>query len=390
MSRIEELIKEKCPNEVEYKRLKDICEIKTGKGITIKECDKCGLYPIISGGILPMGYCNKFNRRANTVTISRAGTAGYVNYIYNDFYLNDKCFSIIPINDMNERYLYYALKNMQNKIYSLKSYGTVPTVTTKKIGKVKIPIPPIEVQEEIVRILDKFSELEAELEAELEVRKKQYEFWRDKILNPQNANNVCKLSEIASVKARIGWQGLTKSEYLTSGDYYLITGVDFKNGAVDLKGCYYIDKKRYIQDRNIQVKNDDVLVTKDGTLGKVAYVDNLDKPATLNSGVFVVRSTTNKITNKFLYHYLRSSYLMNYAKTRITGGTIKHLNQNIMIDVPVPIFPLEVQNKIVNILDKFDKLINNINEGIPAEIEARRKQYEYYRNKLLSFDEESN
>ena len=196
-----------------------------------------------------------------------------------------------------------------------------------------------------------------------------------------------KLSDIALIKARIGWQGLTKSEYLSSGDYYLITGIDFKNGIVDFEHCHYVTKDRYEQDKNIQIKNGDVLVTKDGTLGKVAYVEGLNKPATLNSGVFVVRTIKDEISQRYLYHYLNSDHLMNYARSRITGGTIKHLNQNIMVDVPIPIPSLEVQEKIVNILDKFDKLTNDISEGLPAEIEARQKQYEYYRNKLLSFKE---
>lgn len=197
----------------------------------------------------------------------------------------------------------------------------------------------------------------------------------------------CKLSEIALIKARIGWQGLTKSEYLDEGEYYLITGIDFRNGLVDFEHCHYVTKDRYEQDKNIQIKNNDVLVTKDGTLGKVAYVTGLNKPATLNSGVFVVRTLTEDVLARYLYHYLSSDHLMNFAKSRITGGTIKHLNQNIMVDVPVPILPIEIQEKIISILDKFDKLTNDISEGLPAEIEARKKQYEYYRNKLLNFKE---
>ena len=104
-----------------------------------------------------------------------------------------------------------------------------------------------------------------------------------------------KLSSIATLHARIGWQNLRKSEYLSSGNYYLITGTDFVEGEVDLENCYYVEKMRYEQDKNIQVSNGSILITKDGTLGKVAYVKGLDKPATLNAGVFNVVITDEKV-----------------------------------------------------------------------------------------------
>ena len=192
------------------------------------------------------------------------------------------------------------------------------------------------------------------------------------------------LDNIALIKARIGWQGLTKDEYLDSGDYYLVTGVDFKNGLVDWDNCHYVTKDRYDQDINIQIKNDDVLVTKDGTLGKVAFVQGLTKPATLNSGVFVIRSLDENICNKFLYHYLKSPYLMKFANSKLTGGTIKHLNQSVITQLPIPVPPLEVQNEIVRILDKFTSL----EAELEAELEARRKQYEYYRDSLLTFGDD--
>ena len=192
------------------------------------------------------------------------------------------------------------------------------------------------------------------------------------------------LENIALIKARIGWQGLTKDEYLNSGDYYLVTGVDFKDGLVDWDNCHYVTKDRYDQDTNIQIKNDDVLVTKDGTLGKVAFVQGLTKPATLNSGVFVIRSLDKNICNKFLFHYLKSPYLMKFANSKLTGGTIKHLNQSVITQLPIPVPPLPVQEEIVRILDKFTSLTAELT----AELTARRKQYEYYRDELLTFGDD--
>ncbi len=148
------------------------------------------------------------------------------------------------------------------------------------------------------------------------------------------------LETIATIKSRIGWQGLTKSEYLNEGKFYLVTGVDFKNGLVDWDNCHYVTEERYRQDINIQIQNNDVLVTKDGTLGKIAFVTNLNKPATLNSGVFVVRGRNNSnVYNRYLYHYLSSSFLMKFANSKLTGGTIKHLNQSVITQLPIPLPP---------------------------------------------------
>ena len=191
-----------------------------------------------------------------------------------------------------------------------------------------------------------------------------------------------KLSEVATMHARIGWQNLRKSEFLDSGDYYLITGTDFVDGEVDLANCHYVTKERYEQDPNIQLQNNDVLVTKDGTLGKVAFVKDLTKPATLNSGVFVVRSLSANLKNRFIFHYLKSSFLMNFARGKLTKGTIKHLNQSVITQLPIPIPPLPVQKEIVRILDKFTELIALLTE----ELKLRKKQYEYYRDKLLTFE----
>lgn len=186
MTKLEQLIKRFCPNGVKWINIGSCCDVHTGKGLTKADSSDMGKYPIISGGTLPMGFTDLFNREAGTVTIARAGSAGYVDFITTRFYLNDKCFSIIPIDEykgkINERFLYFYLKNNEQNIVKLKSEGSVPTVNTQKINKILIPLPPIEVQKQIVEILDKFTKMEAELEAELVLRKKQYEYYRDKLL----------------------------------------------------------------------------------------------------------------------------------------------------------------------------------------------------------------
>ena len=158
--------------------------------------------------------------------------------------------------------------------------------------------------------------------------------------------------------ARIGWQNLRTSEFLDSGDYLLITGTDFNDGAINYSTCHYVSKYRYEQDRNIQIRNGSILITKDGTLGKVAYTQGLSIPATLNAGVFNLEIRNGKnVDSKYLFHFLKAPFLMDYVDKKATGGTIKHLNQNILIDFPVAMPNLDEQRKIGLYLHSFDNLI---------------------------------
>ena len=167
-----------------------------------------------------------------------------------------------------------------------------------------------------------------------------------------------KLSEIATMHARIGWQNLRTSEFLDSGNYMLITGTDFEDGAINIDTCHYVERERYEQDKHIQIKNGSILITKDGTLGKVAYVQGLSMPATLNAGVFNVEiKDETKVDNKYLFQYLKAPYLMDYVDKKATGGTIKHLNQNILVDFPVVIPSKQEQRLIGAYFNQLDNLI---------------------------------
>ena len=179
-----------------------------------------------------------------------------------------------------------------------------------------------------------------------------------------------KLSELTSMHARIGWQNLRTSEFLDSGDYMLITGTDFNDGAINFSTCHYVERERYEQDRNIQIHNGSILITKDGTLGKVAYVQGLSMPATLNAGVFNVQiKDANNVDEKYLFQYLKAPFLMDYVDKKATGGTIKHLNQSILVDFPVILpqrseqiligaFFQELDNLITLHQRKYEKLTN--------------------------------
>jgi type I restriction enzyme S subunit len=283
------------------------------------------------------------------------------------------------------RYVYHFLLSQYEYIKSLGA-GSQTNINAQIIKKLQIPIPPLSVQKEIIRILDTFTELTAELTTELTARKKQFNYYQNTLFK---FNDIAQISitELCSIKARIGWQGLSRKEYLSNGEYYLVTGVDFTSDHhIDFKNCHYVTQERYNQDTNIQIHEGDLLITKDGTLGKIAIIDKEpDKQTTLNSGVFVLRIKDQRILLRFLYHYLISDYFTEFIETVKTGSTVPHLTQTGLVNLKIPIPPIEEQSRIVTILDKFDILTTSISEGLPKEIELRKKQYEYYRDMLLTF-----
>lgn len=169
------------------------------------------------------------------------------------------------------------------------------------------------------------------------------------------------IAESCTLHARIGWQGLTKSEYLDEGDYYLVTGVDFDHGRIDFANCHYVTKDRYDQDLHIQLKVDDVLVTKDGTIGKVAIIDKpIDKPATLNSGVFVVRpKNTEALLPQYLMIVLLSDHFNRFIEQIKVGCTIAHLNQEKFLNFRFPLPTINEQKHIITLFASMSAIIKH-------------------------------
>ena len=166
-----------------------------------------------------------------------------------------------------------------------------------------------------------------------------------------------KLSDICTMHARIGWQNLRTTEFLDKGEYYLITGTDFDDGIINFGTCHYVMRDRFDQDRNIQISNGSILITKDGTLGKVAFIEGLDKPATLNAGVFNLIISDKEMNGVFLFQYLKAPFLMNYVTCKATGGTIKHLNQNILVDFPVRSPKVQEQERLGAFFSEIDSAV---------------------------------
>lgn len=388
MKNLETLIQELCPDGVEFVKLGDVCEIKTGKGITQKDCSESDKYPVYSGGKEPMGYYKEFNRNANTVTVSRVGAyAGFVNYVTEDFYLNDKCFSVLPKKDedINSKYLYYKLKALECSIINMQSGGGVPTINTKKVGSLEIPLPPIKVQTEIVRILDKFTSLEAELEAELDCRKRQYEYYRDKLLSFENVGGQeVEWKKMSEVGTFIRGNGLQKKDFTESG----VGCIHY--GQIYTKFNTFTDKTLTYCSENVArkltpVHPGDLIIacTSENVEDVCKTVAWLGKEDIVTGGHACVFS--HHENPKYIAYLLQTENFFQQKKKYARGVKVIDIKVADLQKITLPIPSLEEQQRIVSILDRFESLTTSLQSGFPAEIAARRQQYEHYRDKLLTF-----
>ena len=382
MSRIDELINELCPDGVEFLLLGDICEIKTGKGITKKDSTEDGEFPIISGGKEPMGMYHSANRQANTVTISRVGAnAGFVNFIDVDFYLNDKCFSVIPLEKykkkLDSKFLYEYLKNSEQKITDMQSEGGVPTINTQKVSSIAVPVPPLEVQSEIVRVLDSFTLLTAELTAELTARRKQYEYYKNVLLN-NSVYEKKKLGEVCTVQAG-GTPSKQNSDFWEGGTIPWLASTVCKNKKnVDSITNYITELGLQKSSAKMMRKGTTLVALVGATIGKLAF---LNEEASINQNVAGIYPNDEKeLLPDFVYYACTTLYEQFLA---LGNGKLAMANMSFVRNLEIPVPNVDEQKRILSILERFEKYCEDIEEGIPAEIDARKKQYEFYRDKLL-------
>lgn len=371
---------------VTWKPLGEVAEIKRGKRVTKRDLASDKPYPVYSGGVSPMGYYDHYNFPANTVTIVKYGSAGFVNFIEEDFWANDVCYCIIPKSGILKRYLYHALLSKQKDIYAVVTDAVPAHLSSEAVKTLSIPIPPRDVQEEIVRVLDRFTELEAELEteleAELEARQKQYAYYRDLLLTSKTGDNIkwITLGEIGEVCM---CKRVLKSQTSQDGEVPF-----FKIGTFGKTADSFIRRQLFEEYKSKYPfpNKGEILLSASGTIGR-AVVFNGQDAYYQDSNIVWLHHDESKVLNRYLY------YCYQIAKWKVAkGGTIQRLYNNDLLNTKIPVpFPdnikksLEEQERIVGILDRFETLAHSISEGLPRELELRRKQYSYYRDLLLTF-----
>ena len=387
MSRLDELIQELCPNGVEYKKLREVSDMQRGTSLT-KAKAIIGNIPVISGGKEPAFYCNSANRDGETITVAGSGAgAGYVQYWDIPIFAND-CFTLKGNKLVETKYLYYFMTNIQEKISDTKKGGGVPHVHISDVENFKLPVPPLEVQREIVRILDNFTSLTAELQAELQARKKQYEYYRDQLLSFDSVHgggtDECEwrtLWEVFDIR-----NGYTPSK---SNDEF------WKNGTIPWFRMEDIRKNGRILSDSIQkvalqaVKGelfpaDSIIVATSATIGEHALIKCKSLANQRFTYLVLKDEYKDKFNIKFLFYYCYK--LDEYCLKCLNQSNFASVDMSKFRNFKFPIISLGTQERIVEVLDNFDAICSDLNIGLPAEIEARQKQYEYYRDALLSFD----
>ena len=390
MSKLDKLLRELCPDGVKYKKLVDAVSIERGKRVVRSQLSIRGKYPVYQNSLTPLGYHTDYNYNANTTFIIVAGAAGEIGFSDKAFWAADDCFTVVCPENVLNRYIYHLLLNNQNQLASKVRKASIPRLSRSAIENLVIPIPPLDVQCEIVRILDNFTNLTAELTAELTARKTQYAYYRDKLLKAETNAHKYKLGEIATVTKLAGFEFTNYVTYSENGNIIALRGLNVKNGRLDLHDVKYVDKSDFSKLERSKLHIGDMLFTYVGTVGQVAIVDEEDKYY-LAPNVALIRCDKEVLLPQYMKYYFQTTRFWDKQIRRLLqSSSMQNIPMEKIRKFEIAVPPLDVQNRIVNVLDNFEKICSDLNIGLPAEIEARQKQYEYYRDKLLTFVETGN
>lgn len=378
MSRIDDLIAEYCPDGVEYKRLGDVCKIKNGKDYKHLSAGDIPVYG--SGGVMDVRVDTSVYNRP-TVLLPRKGSIANVFYVDGPFWNVDTIFyTVIDEEQVIPRYLYHVMMNAHIENYSTGSAAR-PSLTQSALNKIEIPVPPLPVQEEIVRILDSFSSLEAELEAELEARRKQYAYYRNELLTFDRERVITACIQDICTRICSGGTPSSKRHDYYDGNVPWLRTQDIDFNVINQTSATISDEGLKNSAAQWIPANCVIVAMYGATAAKVA-VNSI--PLTTNQACCNLQIDESKADVRYVFHWLSNEY--EHLKA-LGEGSQSNINAKKVRLYPISLPPFEEQQRIVSILDRFDELTNDLSSGLPAEIEARRKQYEYYRGRLLSFDE---
>lgn len=399
---IDNLIRTLCPEGVKRVRLGDCCVFQRGSTITAKDAVP-GDVPVIAGGQKPAYYHNVANRFGETITVAGSGAyAGFVAYWKQPIYVSD-AFTIAPKDGCcSYKYLYYFLKNNQEWIHNTKKGSGVPHVHPSSIDNLLLPLPPLPVQESIVSYLDKLTSLTAELEAELELQKKRYDFYRNRLLSfapdpttqfgARLSNNgdyhkgplLVKWAKLGEIGTFTKGSGILKSDFVEKGfpcihygqvhtSFHTFANKEISYISEDLaKKC----KKAHKGDLIIASTSEDV----EACCKAVAWMGDYDVAVSGDAHIF-----SHNQNPKYMAYLFQTEMFQKQKRPFAVGAKVIRVKSENMEKFCFPLPPLSEQERIVGILDKYETLVNDTRQGIPALINAVQRKYEYYRERLLTF-----
>ena len=381
MSKLDELIAEFCPDGVEYRRVGDIADYEQPSKYLVKSTDYNDNFeiPVLTAGqTFILGYTNEkegiYNASPEKPVIIFDDFTGAFKWVDFPFKAKSSAMKMITSkSDVLIRYLYHLMGFLN---YSSDEHKRL---WISVYSELQVPVPPLEVQREIVHILDSFTLLTAELTAELTARKKQYEFYRDNLIKKeQHISEVKKLADVANI-----YDSLHQTPSYSNSGYSMVRVQDIKGGYVDEDKTLKVDESVWnLFTQKYTPQLNDIVVSRVGSYGNFALIPN-DK-CCLGQNVALIHPNINP---KYLYHVLMSTMTKQWINNNVKGASQKSFSLADIKRVPVPVPKDNIQQRIAEVLDNFESICTNLIIGLPAEIEARQKQYEYYRDKLLSFKE---
>ncbi len=370
---------------VEWKKLGEVISVHTGSQLNRNDMLEQGVYPVINGGRTPSGYTNEPNEKSNSITISQGGeSAGFVNWMNCDFWAGAHCYVVECLDDTIKRYVFHFLKNSEYELMSSKQGAGIPDLNRKNLYKLVIPVPSITEQTRIVGILDTFTASIENLKQQIVQRRRQYEHYRDQMLDLERKEGVemKRLGELFTFK-----NGLNKSkEFFGTGKPIIMFTNVFNSRSINAS---LIKSRVIVTDKELERINacvGDVFFTRTSeTKEDVGYASVLieDVGDCTFSG-FLIRA--RPITNKFLPNYCKYCFSTPKIRESIVNKssftTRASLTGGGLGSVVIPVPSLSEQQRIVSILDTFEASIANLEQ----QLAQRERQYEYYRNKLLTFE----
>ena len=380
MNILEEI--QNCP--VEWKELGEVCSVKKGKQLNKNLLTEDGLYPAYNGGQTYSGRTNDYNVEANTIIVSQGGaSAGFVNFVDTKFWANAHCYYILPDETrVNNRFVYHFVKMNQKYLMDFQHGAGIPALKADKLSKLLLPIPPLEIQEKIVQTLDKFTDYVTELTSELTSRKKQYSFYRDKLLSFEDEVYQVEWKTIQDISVKIV-TGVTPKK--SCEDYYLKGTIPWLR-TNEVKFNTITTTEKYVTERAVEETglkwispNSIIIAISGATAGRVA-MNSI--PLTTNQHCCSISVDERIVNYKYLYYWLVNQ---NRQILSLKQGARGDINMSMIKSLKIPVPSLEIQSRIIQVLDNFDTVCNDLNIGLPKEIELRQKQYEYFRDKLLTF-----
>ena len=386
-NKLEELIKKLCPNGVKYKKLEDCCNILDNERKPVTKSARIkGEYPYYGANGI-QDYVSDYIFDGTFILVGEDGSVinkngnPVVTWAKGKIWVNNHAHVIKEKENVLLRYLYHYIQTIN---VSLLIHGNIPKLNQGDFRNLRIAVPPLEVQCEIVHILDNFTLLSAELSAELKARQKQYEYYKDELYSFKNKNvEYVKLKDIAEV---IRGGNFQKKDFIEKGKPCIHYGQIYtRYGSSACNTFTFVNKEIFDKSRQAQTNDIIMAVTSEN-------VEDVCKCVVWcgNENVAVSGHTAiihHNINAKYLGYYFSTSHFYK-DKTKLVHGTkVMEVTPSSLNEIRIPLPDLEEQEQIANLIESFDKLCNDISAGLPAEIEARRKQYEYYREKLLTFKE---